>query len=311
MPLSQTLLDAAIDHVRRDAPALAPVELTPCTAHSNDRVSIRFSDGRTLIVKRARYAWAAPRFEASRRACALIAERTGILAPRPLPLPADDGELPVEAYWRIDRPVLSEVWSGLDARTRAAALREWGRLAAELHGVRFPAHGALSGGGTEPLADDIRRDVGERLLGGARAHWPAAVPVLERLADRADAVAARADARGVLVHNDLHMDNVLVDEDGDGVRGVGVLDLEAASAGPPEAELAHMEVLHAPLFDKPLPAGWADEVLRGYGRPLDPVLRAFYRAVHLLNLGYHAAFTGLHHHAADVLRAAELDAARI
>ncbi|MBW3571224.1 MAG: aminoglycoside phosphotransferase family protein [Gemmatimonadetes bacterium] len=305
MPLPESLVAAAIRHARGDAPALVPVHRSECTAHSNDRVQIRFSDGRTLVVKRARHRWAAPRFSVSRRACEIIARRTGIVAPRPLPLPAPPDGMPAEAYWRIDRPTLADVWPQLRAGERVWALRHWGRLAARLHGIRFPAHGSLLQGGTQPLSGYLREDLGQRLLPAVRAHWPQGVALVERLLERTDGVAARADAGGVLVHNDLHMQNVLCERRKHSARSVGVLDLEAAIAGPPEAELAQMEVLHGPLFGKELPQGWMDEVMRGYGRATDPVLRAFFRAVHLLNMGFHAAFVGWHDHAADVLRLAQ------
>lgn len=305
MPLPETLVSAAISHVRRETPKLVPVDLTGCTAHSNDRVQIRFSDGRTLIVKRARYAWAAPRFNVSRRACELIARRTGIVAPRPLPLPAVPDEMPSEAYWRIDRPTLAEVWPTVPRQERTWVLRHWGRLAARLHRINFPGHGSLLDGGAGRLADYLRQDLGERLLPAVWADWHPALPLLERLLDRVDDVAGRAGPSGVLVHSDLHMGNVLCERRKHTARSVGVLDLEAAFAGPPEAELAQMEVLHGPLFGKKLPAGWMDEVLRGYGRALDPVLRAFFRAFHLLNMGYHASLKGWHQHAADILRLAE------
>jgi nicotinate dehydrogenase subunit B len=57
--------------------------------HSNDFAEIRVPDGRSLIVKRARYAWAAPRFATSRLASTLIRERTDCEAPEPIEPAAD------------------------------------------------------------------------------------------------------------------------------------------------------------------------------------------------------------------------------
>ena len=82
-----------------------------------------------------------------------------------------------------------------------------------------------------------------------------------------------------------------------------MIDLEAAWCGPPEADVAVAELIHGPLF-LPLPEGWTAEFRRGYGAVLDGAAVAFYRAVHLANLGYHAALTGIHAHAADLLQAA-------
>jgi hypothetical protein len=87
----------------------------------------------------------------------------------------------------------------------------------------------------------------------------------------------------------------------------GVIDLDDAWAGPPEAELARIEVLHGPLFGHPLPGSWFDILVEGYGSALDGHLLGFFRAYQLLNLGYHAAVTGLKVHAAEVARVAEAE----
>ena len=106
----------------------------------------------------------------------------------------------------------------------------------------------------------------------------------------------------MLVHNDLHMGNVLCAEQGRGIRCVGVLDLEWAIAGPPESDLARVQVLHGALFGQPLDGPWFEAVLAGYRDPLDAFALTFYRAYHLLNLGYHAALAGHDGHAAAVRR---------
>jgi hypothetical protein len=104
--------------------------------------------------------------------------------------------------------------------------------------------------------------------------------------------------------------NVLCRLQGRGYRCVGFLDLEAAWAGPPEADVAVAELIHGPLF-APLPAGWTEEFRRGYRTSLDAASLAFYRGLHLSNLGYHAALTGLDAHAADVLTAVRVTAATL
>ena len=152
-------------------------------ADSNDRAEVRFDDGRTLVVKRARHEWARARFAASHHASRLLRE-AGIPAPRPLALAAAEDGLPVEAYWKIELPTLAESWSAGRRAARQGLLRGWGRLARRIHRVAY------------------------------------------RATDRSCA---------------------------------------------------------------PTAAGWADEVLRGYGRALDPVGLAFFRAYHLANLGFHAA----------------------
>ncbi|HET6567224.1 MAG TPA: phosphotransferase, partial [Rhodothermales bacterium] len=228
-----------------------------------------------------------------------------ILAPRPLDLSAAIGDLAVEAYWRIDRPTLAEVWPALPERDRAWTLRHWGGLMARLHRIRFPGHGALAAGGKDSLAAFLQSDLGTRLLPAVQQTWPEAVRAVDRLLKQIGVIAPRVDRNGVLVHNDLHMHNVLCERSKHLVRSIGVLDLEAAFAGPPEADMAHTEVLHGPLLGKQLPEGWIEEVLTGYGRELDPVVRAYFRAFHLVNFGYHAALCDWPDHAADLLQAAE------
>lgn len=303
-PLPKTVLSHVLTAAQTDMPGIRPIDVALCDAHSNDRAAIRFSHGRTLVVKRARHAWASDRFAASRHACDLIQRRTGILAPRPLELPPSIDGLAVEAYWRIDHPTLAEVWKTLPNQAHTWTLRHWGRLMARLHRIRFPGHGSLASGGKDSLASFLQADLGTRLLPAVEQTWPEAAPVVDRLLEMAGIVAIRADHNGVLVHNDLHMHNVLCEPGKHTVRSIGVLDLEAAFAGPAEADMAHTEVLHGPLLGRQLPEGWIDEVLEGYGRELDPVLRAYFRAFHLVNLGYHAALCDWPDHAADLLNAA-------
>ena len=288
--------------IEAEAPGRWPVSVATCSRHSNDRAEVRFDDGRTLILKRARHAWARERFRASRAAARLLAD-AGIPAPRPLPVRETPGALPVEAYWKVELPTLDQVWDGADRARRAALLRGWGRLVRRIHAIGLPGHGPLlrphPGGPGAWLRDDVRG----RLLPAVAYTWPAARATVEALGDAVDRLEGRiGGAPAVLVHNDLHAGNVLCAADGG--ECAGVLDLEAALAGPAEADVAHMEVLHGPLFGRPLPTGWRDEVLRGYGRAPDPVALAFFRAYHLANLGYHAALRGLGAHAEQVLAAA-------
>lgn len=300
--LPEAVIAPVISAVAAEAPGRWPVSISTFSQDSNDRAEVRFDDGRTLVVKRARHEWARARFAASRHASRLL-RQAGIPAPRPLALAAAEDGLPVEVYWKIELPTLAESWSaGRAARRRL--LREWGRLARRIHRVTLPGHGPLQRPHPGGLGGYLRHDLAGRLLPAVAGTWPDALPLVEALAEAADRVARRlAGTPATLVHNDLHAGNVLCSADGE--RCMGVLDLEAAFAGPAEAELAHVQVLHGPLFGKPLPAGWEDEVLRGYGRALDPVGLAFFRAYHLVNLGFHAALCGHAAHAADVLAAAE------
>lgn len=303
--LPEAVIVPVVAAAEMEAPGRWPVSITTFAENSNDRAEVRFDDGRALVVKRARHAWARERFAASRAAARLLRD-AGIPAPRPLSVPLTGDGLPVEVYWKIELPTLAEVWSGSGRPRRRALLRAWGRLLRRMHRIRLPGHGSLLRAHPGELGGYLRDDLAHRLLPAVVGTWPPARALVEALADAAEPVAARLGGQtATLVHNDLHSANVLCGADG--LECVGVLDLEAAFAGPAEADLAHSEVLHGPLFGNPLPAGWRDELHAGYGGRPDPVALTFFRAFHLANLGYHAALSGHAAHAADVLAAAHAE----
>ncbi|CAN5372342.1 hypothetical protein BH24GEM3_BH24GEM3_27540 [soil metagenome] len=275
--------------------------------HSNDLVEIRYADGRALMVKRGRYDWVAARFETSRVASELMRNRARITAPEPLALPADLDEQPLEAYWRIPLPTLQEVWPRLSADARAEVLRSWGELIRRVHEVKLSGHGALLGAQREPLrlTDFLEGDLAGRLRPAVIGMWPAALGILDQLIEAIPEVAARVrEGEGTLIHNDLHMGNVLCSVEGDTARCVGLLDLEAALAGPPEADLANVNVMHGPHFAQPLEGSWFEQLRGGYGVEADPVVFAFFRTFHLLNLGFYSALVGHQEHAQEVADAA-------
>jgi aminoglycoside phosphotransferase (APT) family kinase protein len=297
-------LAAARAAVETRWPDARPVGVEPCEQRTNPRLEVRYQDGRTLVVKRGEAEWVRQRFAASRAACGLLRRRTGIVAPEPIPVPDCGRRPPLEVYWKVELVTLADVWPRLDASARQRALRDWGRLLRRIHRVRPRGHGALPHAERAPgsLEQHLATDLGERLLPGVHHTWPQGVDVLHALVDAIPALAARA-GQPVLLHGDPHQGNVLCRLDGRKIRCAGVIDLEAAWSGSPEADVAVAELIHGPLFH-PLPDGWTAEFRRGYGEALDGVAIAFYRAVHLANLGYHAALTGLHAHAADLLQAA-------
>lgn len=303
-PLSDPALAPALAAVEARWPDARPVAVMACRRHTNPRLEIRYGDGRTLVVKRGEEEWVRQRFAASGAACGLLRRRTGVVAPEPVPLPDAPRQPPLEVYWKVELTPLADAWPGLEPGARARALRGWGGLLRRVHRVRPRGHGPLPRAerADGSLEAHLSADLGERLLPAVRWTWPEGVDVVGALVDAVPAVAARAGAP-VLLHGDPHQANVLCEGEGRKIRCAGVIDLEGAWSGPPEADVAVAELIHGPLF-RPLPGGWTAEFRRGYGEALDAAALSFYRAMHLANLGYHAALTGLHGHAADVLAAA-------
>lgn len=308
----ERFVDAVLAALAEQLDDAEPREVAVRDEYSNEIAAVRFADGRTLMVKRAASADEAPRFRTSRLASNRLRKETHVVAPRHLDLPLRLDDRPVEAYWRIPYPTLERLWPELDGGGRDEALRDWGRLLGRIHGVRPAGYGPLLEAAERgyDLAEFLALDLEDRLRWSVTGSWPEALDAVDRLNDRIPDIARRiGDRDPVLVHNDLWTGNVLCDAE-DGLRCVGVLDLEDAFAGPREADLAKTQVLHGPLFGNELHGAWFDRVLDGYGRSTDPAALAFFRAYHLVNMGFHAAVVGYEDHARDVARALdeELDA---
>jgi aminoglycoside phosphotransferase (APT) family kinase protein len=313
MPLSPELIASLTCVIAPETGGAQPDDVVFHDAHSNDVAELRFQDGRTLMVKRGRYQWTAPRFRASRLASRLLNGRAGVVAPAPIEIPDDLDTQPVEAYWRVELPTLQELWPSLDDHARTRALQSLGGLVARVHSVRVCGHGPLDVAEDKPTFEAfMHADLGYRLYPALAAQWPDAIEILERLRDAIDAAAERVPADGsALLHNDLHMGNVLCEHDEVSSRCVGVLDLETAFAGPREADLAVLEVHHGPLFSQPVEGNWFEHVQQGYDRPLDALLMTFFRAYHLLNMGFYSAIVGHHEHARKVGSAALAETERL
>jgi hypothetical protein len=348
VPLLETLLDRLI-------PAVGPitkVDILDPDEHSNDRLEVLFRNGRKLVVKRGRYDWMAPRFQASRMAGTLLRREAEVIAPEHLNLPLEVEGHPVLAYWWIELPTLRELWDDLPQDGIPGVMRSWGRLIRKIHGVQLPGYGCLpdlprleSGLATglegamerpeledsvierstrdgprpaksSPIGDHgvglagfLQRDVVKRLLPAVRWEWKEGAPSVERLAAFIPRVCERVtDEQGVLVHNDLHMANILCDVENGNVECVGILDLEACIAAPPEADLASAEVLQGPCFFHPLPSECLEWIREGYADALDPVVSAWFRLYHLANLGFYSALIGYHEHADAIAAAASAEA---
>lgn len=309
--LSDALVRSIARAVRNGGAGSDPVEIRHTDAHSNEVASARFGDGRTLMVKRGRFEWAAERFRTSRRAAALM-HGAGIAAPRPLDLPAGLDDRPLEVYWRIELPTLEDLWPDLDRPAREDALCSLGRLVRRIHRVRLSGFGPLARAQDEDglsLRSHLEADLGERLLPAVYGEWEEGIPLVHLLIERLPELARRARGREpTLLHKDLHMGNVLCEVDASGVRCAGLLDLEASVAGLPESDLAMLQVMHGPLFCRPIAGPWFAHVRRGYDAPLEPWLLHFFRIYHLLNLGFYSALVGDDFHAADVAEEARRQA---
>lgn len=306
--LPRPLIDTLRDWVatREDGAKMLDVSFAQ---HSNDVAELRFDHGRTLMVKRGRYDWVADRFANARAASDVLREEAGLEAPEPLDVPPDIDERPLEVYWRIDVPTLAQLWPSLGDRERTHALRTWGRMLRRVHAIRLTGWGPLSGGERHPsLRRYLESDVHHRLIPAVHGEWPAAGDAVEMLARAVPRIVGRVAGRWpVLVHGDVHMGNILCDPEGGLPRCVGLLDLEAATTGLPESDIAIAEVLHGPHFNQSLPAGWDRPLLEGYGAPLNPYVLRFFRAFHLANLGFFSALVGDVEHAEEVRGALEAE----
>jgi len=281
----------------------APHRVYHATGYCNEVLQVWLCGGDTLVVKRARHDWGAPRLRASRLAAGLLRRRTGVLAPCHLDVEEDSHGRPIEAYWRIPLPTLREVWPDLPDRARPQALRSWGALMRRVHKVKLAGTGSLESTACGPhaLADFLRAELRDRLVPALARIWPAALELASRLTGHVEDVDAHCAGRPVvLLHNDFHMGNVLCERRPRSIRCVGVIDLETAWAGPPEADVAQVQVLHGGAFGTPLPDGWSAHFLEGYAAPLHPTVLSFCRALHRLNLGYFAATAGWWDHVRDL-----------
>lgn len=310
-PFTEELVRDLLSTLADRLPEESPQEIRLNDQYSNELAQVWYPDGRTFVVKRARYAQMASRFHTDHLASRLLRRQAGVLAPDCEVLADRSGE-PVLVYWWIPNPTLEELWSSIPPSSCPEVLRSWGQLMRQIHTVRLASHGPLLQAvqGAQTLGAFLEADLGERLQPEVHYRWPEAEPVLIGLVQAIPEVNARA-AEAVLVHNDLFNANVICEQEGEAVRCVGVLDLEDAFSGPPEADLARTEILHGPLFGRSLKPEWFTHLLEGYGAPPDPRLHSFFRAYHMLNMGYYARLTGLEAHAADVLRALERELAAL
>lgn len=303
-----SLLEILIERLTTSVGPISKVDILDPDEHSNDRLEVLFRHGRKLVVKRGRYDWVGTRFDSSRMAGRRLLAGGDVIAPQHLDLPIVIDGHPLLAYWWIELPTLRELWDdGLREDQVPEVMRSWGTLIRKIHGVRIPGYGCLPDLEREPsdLEGFLQRDVVERLMPAVRWEWEEGTRAVERLAKLIPAVCARVEEQhGVLVHNDLHMANILCDTSGGEIRCVGILDLEACISGPPEADLASADVLQGPCFFHPIAEDCLRWIREGYGDDLDPFVTAWFRVYHLCNLGFYSGMIGYEEHAHTVAVAA-------
>lgn len=283
-------------------------EVTDLPGHTNEVFHVTLQDGRNLIVKQAHRDWARPRFESARRAAGLL-EETPIVTPTHLHLP-NQVTKPIQAYWYISRPTLKSVWPDLSRIQRTKAIQSLGQLLNRVHRVEVQQFGALNDTeySSKVLNKFLQQDLQQRLRPAVWTKWKEGLPLLDRLSDKAAGL-PEPERSPCLVHNDLHLDNILCTNKEGEIQCVGLLDLEASGGGCGEADLASAIELHDPLFDNepseiPGEHGWVRpfqrHLLEGYEKKPKKALLLFYRGYHLLNMGFYSAYKGDKQHADQV-----------
>lgn len=299
--LVRTILTGLLD--REDA--VPTFTLSQHNEFSNDLAVATLADGRRLVVKRGRYPGSAKRFETAHRAAAFFA-KIGVAVPVPVTLPGAQDGFPLDAYWRIERPTLAESWPQLDAVRRRSAMRSLGELIRRSHRRRFRGHGEfrVAHGLAQPISQVLAEELGGWLMPAARTSWADGIPLVDFLLSNIPEVARRTDPRGVLLHGDLHMGNVLCEVNGKEVHCVGFLDLECAHAGPRESDIARLSIMHTDLFGMPAGGPWLVWALEGYAETLDAFVLEYYSIYHLVQLAFHSLSVGHDVHAEGVVAAA-------
>ena len=293
---STTLPAAVASALRVMAPSIASATVSTVTAHptqGNGVWEVALDDGRRLMVKQAAEPGEVRAADYARAArIARIWREADICVPELREVP--EGDAPTAAYWRLSAPTLRTLWPRLSPHVRAEVLCDWGVLLRRMHDATPPAAGEA----LERYTTDALADLSLRLRAQIGWVWPDFLPIFERLRALVPALEDRTTAAPVLLHNDLHMSNVLCRPEGRGplgptqIRCIGAIDLEDAALGLAESDLGRIAACHHPLFGRPLDGRALHRIAEGYARPLDPLLIAFFRAYHLVNVGYHRAHCG-------------------
>lgn len=277
------------------------------SGHSNNIIRLQLNDGRKMIVKQSDYDWAHPRFSSARNASELLQENGTIVSPGHTYIPRNIEQKPTLAYWYLSFPTLHELWPELNSEQKKKSVRSFGRLLRQLHSIELNSFGLLQENSHfEALSSYIEDDLQNRLKPTMYAKWPDVVPVVDQLTNLINQV-KDDEKNAVLIHNDMHIGNILCTTEAEEIECIGLLDLEEARGGCRESDIASAMILHQPLF-----AGlnntidWLQDfsrnLIEGYGQKPDPYLLSFFKAYHLLNLGLFSVMTGKQQHANNILQ---------
>lgn len=272
---------------------------------SNNIVRLTFDDGRKMIIKQSQYGWARPRFKSARNASRLIRRQSSVTAPKHLAVPEEVVDYPTIAYWYLPYPTLKKLWPELSVTQKQQASKSLGRLLSEIHQIKIPNYGLLNEKNSYQSASAFMySDLHDRLKPSIAAYWPDVLPMVDRLIQIAQNLPDNED-NAALVHNDMHLGNIICKVQNDEIKCIGLLDMEEATGGIWESDLASAMTLHHPLFfsSKLKGNGFKDFgqcISEGYGKKPDQKLLRFFRIYHLINLGYFSAMNEEYQHAQHI-----------
>lgn len=269
---------------------------------SNNLVRFSFEDGRKIIIKQSQYDWARPRFNSAKNASKLIRRRSSVIAPKHITIPEEVVKYPTIAYWYLPYPTLRELWPKLSPKQKKQASKSLGRMLRKVHQITVGKYGLINEERSyRSAADFMFSELHDRLKPSIAAYWPEVLPMVDRLIEIAEKLPDNVN-NAALVHNDIHLGNILCNVQDDEVQCIGLLDLEEATGGIWESDLASAMTLHHPLFFSSKLQGSRLEkleqsIVEGYEKEPDPKLLRFFRIYHLINLGYFSAMNDDHQHA--------------
>ena len=207
----------------------------PSWNDSNRTVGVDFADEGTAYLKIATDGDGS-RIARERAVIAYVEENSEV--PVPTVLASDAGrQVPYLATAPVSGRSFLEAWTECDVDGRAALARQVGEALADVHALRFEAHGHVVGGGADGL--DLETgpwtDVLIERIEDARAlaasdrfdhHFDEVIAAVEANREQVD------DAPAALVHGDPAQPNCFRTDD-----GVGLLDWEIAHVGDPARDL--------------------------------------------------------------------------